>query len=199
MRPRPGLRQANTHRGRRCEAGAEHSHTPRRSVESQKVGDLCLDLGEESQAALGQLGNARLSVLCECQAPRDSQQSNHGLQGSGKFSRPPSHCQITGACSLPFPCSDSSSGCRPPKPSALQHGSSRCADPTHKIMLLLLHNCSFAPVMNHNVNICVLCWSQATPVKASSFSTRKGAMTHRLRTTTLEANQEGTNLPLLPH
>ena len=30
---------------------------------------------------------------------------------------------------------------------------------------LLLHNCNFATLMNHNVNICVFWWSQAIPVK----------------------------------
>ena len=31
--------------------------------------------------------------------------------------------------------------------------------PTIKLFLLLLQNCNFATVMNHNVNICVFCWS----------------------------------------
>ena len=31
--------------------------------------------------------------------------------------------------------------------------------PTKRLFLLLLHNCNFATVMNHNVNICVFWWS----------------------------------------
>jgi hypothetical protein len=45
----------------------------------------------------------------------------------------------------------------------------------HKIILLLLHNCNFAMVMNHDVNI----W----------YVTPKGAATHRLRVSALEAKR----------
>ena len=48
--------------------------------------------------------------------------------------------------------------------------------PNYKIILLLLHNCNFATVMNHYVNI----W-YVTPVKES------GAATQRLRMTELAA------------
>lgn len=36
----------------------------------------------------------------------------------------------------------------------LEYSSSYVATPIHKIILLLLCNCTFAPVMNSNVNIC---------------------------------------------
>ena len=36
----------------------------------------------------------------------------------------------------------------------LQYISSCCGDPSHQIILLLYHNCNFATLMNHNVNIC---------------------------------------------
>lgn len=39
--------------------------------------------------------------------------------------------------------------------------------PKHKIILLLLRNCNFATVVNHNVNICVFWWPWMTPVKGS--------------------------------
>lgn len=38
--------------------------------------------------------------------------------------------------------------------------------PSTKLVLLLLHNCSFATVMDHNANICGFRWSRVTPVKA---------------------------------
>ena len=47
--------------------------------------------------------------------------------------------------------------------------------PQHKIISLLLHNCDFAAVMNHNINF----W----------YSNSKRVLTHRLKTTGL--NQKG--------
>ena len=43
---------------------------------------------------------------------------------------------------------------------------------TIKLFLLLLHNYTFAIVMNWNVNICVFWWSQVTPVKGSFYPQR---------------------------
>ena len=42
-----------------------------------------------------------------------------------------------------------------PNAATLLYSSPCYGDPDHKIITLLLHNCSFATAMNHNVNICV--------------------------------------------
>ena len=52
--------------------------------------------------------------------------------------------------------------------------------PKHKIILLLLHNCNFATVMNCNINLCIFSWSQLTLV--NGLFTPKGTLTYRLRT-----------------
>jgi hypothetical protein len=45
--------------------------------------------------------------------------------------------------------------------------------PSHKCFLVLLHNCNFTNVMDHNINICIILWSQTNPVKGS-FDLQRG-------------------------
>jgi hypothetical protein len=65
-----------------------------------------------------------------------------------------------------------------PNASALSYSSSGCGDPApnYEIILLLLHNCNFATVMNYNVNIgdtghliCNPCGGHAPQVGLSAF------------------------------
>jgi hypothetical protein len=44
-------------------------------------------------------------------------------------------------------------------------------EPSHQPSLLVL-KCNFAPVMNHNVKICVFLWPQVTPLKGLLGSQR---------------------------
>lgn len=46
--------------------------------------------------------------------------------------------------------------------------------PTHKIILLLLHNYNFAAIRSHHVSICVFQWSKATLMEGLSELQRSG-------------------------
>lgn len=74
-----------------------------------------------------------------------------------------------------------SSGFSLPNAATVEYSSSCRGDPNHKIILLLLCNCSFAPAMDHSVSICTFRWSSATPVN--------GHRTTRLRMRTLAPQQ----------
>jgi len=67
--------------------------------------------------------------------------------------------------------------------------------PVIKLFLLLLHNCNFATVMKHNVNICVFWWFQKIPEK--QLLTFKEFTNHRLRSTALDTDTVGTNCSYL--
>lgn len=59
--------------------------------------------------------------------------------------------------------------------------------PTIKLCLLLLHNCTFTTIMTCTVNICVFKWLSVTLQK--NHWNPKGVVTHKLRTTDIEANK----------
>ena len=58
-----------------------------------------------------------------------------------------------------------------------------CADPNHKIIPLLLHDCNFATLTNRNANILI--------GRTSDIQSPKGVETHRSRTPDLEQQSGG--------
>ena len=61
--------------------------------------------------------------------------------------------------------------------------------PTTKLFLLVLHNCNFATVMNHNINVCGFFYVLKQHLWKGHLMP-KCVTTHRLRTTSLGAHEE---------
>lgn len=119
-------------------------------------------------------GGGRSHCLCSQEAEREQEMElSYGASSppsvtisSSKLARPSKQHPSWGtqdsnvwACRLAIP--------NLPDSATLECSPSCCGDHNYKVISWLPHNCHFATVMNHDVDICGFGWYWVTPVKGS--------------------------------